>query len=380
MIKYFRCYSFPLSQKSWVKSSEIPLRRYSQNTDFKRPKTILSGIQPTGTLHIGNYFGAVLRWKALQEKNENVILCIADLHSITLPQNPEVLKSSVFLMTASLLACGIDPSKSTIFQQSKVPEHASLSWVLGTLTTMTRLYHFPQYKEKSSVLKDIPLGLFTYPVLQAADILLYKATHVPVGEDQVQHLHLAQHLVHTFNNKYGKTFPLPECIVEENMGGSRIKSLREPDKKMSKSHGDPKSRIEITDSSQDIALKIKKAVTDFTSSLSYDPETRPGVSNLIDIHALLTGSLQEEICEEYAHLDTGRYKSVVAEALNEKLTPIRNEITRLLNSPDYLENVLTNGNNLAKEIAEATWKEVCYKVGLSRELPSAKSERQIQSA
>ncbi|BES92920.1 tryptophanyl-tRNA synthetase [Nesidiocoris tenuis] len=328
------------------------------------PKRVLSGIQPTGTLHLGNYFGAVEKWKHLQDKADgDVILSIVDLHSITFPQDPKTLRTSILRMTATLIACGIDPGKCILFQQSKVPQHVLLGWVLGSLTTMARLYHFPQYKEKSESLKDIPLGLFVYPVLQAADILLYKSTHVPVGEDQVQHLHLAQHLVHAFNNKYGVTFPIPEYLVEAQSGAGRIKSLKEPGRKMSKSHPDQKSRIEITDSPDEIRSKIKKALTDFTSEVEYDPENRPGVSNLIDIHALATNKNRTDIVREAAGLDTGQYKLVVAEAVIAKLAPIRAELMKLLDSKEYLDNVLAEGSAKAETIAAKTWEEVSRKIG-----------------
>uniref|UniRef100_A0A146M209 Tryptophan--tRNA ligase, mitochondrial n=1 Tax=Lygus hesperus TaxID=30085 RepID=A0A146M209_LYGHE len=339
-------------------------RRCCSNKVRNWPKIIFSGIQPTGTLHLGNYFGAVDKWKQLVDCSDgDVILSVVDLHAITLPQDPKHLHSGILHMTASLVACGIDPEKCILFQQSKVPQHALFGWVLGTLTTMTRLYHFPQYKEKTETLKDIPLGLFTYPVLQAADILLYKSTQVPIGGDQVQHLHLAQHLVHTFNNKYGVTFPIPEYIVEAHSGAGRIKSLREPEKKMSKSHADPKSRIEITDTPEQILSKIKKAVTDFTSSVKYDPENRPGVSNLIDIHALAVGRTRNEIVDEAVGLDTGKYKLRVADAVIEKLSPIRSEFIRLLDSKDYLVNVLADGSSKAERIASRTWEEVKTRIG-----------------
>ncbi|XP_024083006.1 tryptophan--tRNA ligase, mitochondrial isoform X2 [Cimex lectularius] len=352
-----------------VKKFRIFLRKNStlssNNKGFNGqwPRRVLSGVQPTGAIHIGNYFGAVEKWIKMQD-DEDVILGIVDLHSITLPQDPTKLKSSIREMTAALLACGVDPKKCIIFQQSKVPQHAMLGWVLGTLTTMTRLYHFPQYKEKSSVLKDVPLGLFTYPVLQAADILLYKATHVPVGEDQVQHLNLAQHLVHTFNNKFGVTFPQPVCIVDDKYGSGRIRSLKEPDKKMSKSHVSTRSRIELTDSAEEIVRKVKRAVTDFTSEVTYDPIGRPGVANLIDIHCLATGKTREEVCNDSKGIDTGKYKSIVADALVSKFMPIRGEIFRILDSPDYIQNILEKGSESAREIAESTWNEVVQKVGL----------------
>lgn len=177
------------------------------------PRKIFSGVQPTGSLHIGNYLGAVKRWVELQNSGEDVTYCIVDLHSITLPQEPELLRLNSLRMAATLLACGIDPTKATLFVQSGVPQHAELSWILGCMTTMARLTHLPQYKEKSAKLKEIPLGLYIYPVLQAADIMLYKATHVPVGEDQVQHLQLAQSLARAFNNRFGSTFPFCEAIT-----------------------------------------------------------------------------------------------------------------------------------------------------------------------
>lgn len=336
----------------------------TKNPEWK--ETIFSGIQPTGTLHFGNYYGAVQNWVDLQAQNKDVILSIVDLHSITLPQDPKELNSSILKMTASLLACGIDPERCILFQQSKVPEHALLGWVLGTMTTMVRLYHFPQYKEKSAALKDVPLGLFIYPVLQAADILLYKATHVPVGDDQLQHLHLAQHLVHAFNNKYGVTFPLPQTFnLGENVGG-KIRSLREPEKKMSKSHADPKSRLEITDSPDVIVSKVKKAVTDFTSEVTFDLVNRPGVSNLIILHSLATGKSFDEICREAAGLDTGKYKLLVADALVEKFAPIRRRLVDLLNDPHYLNEILNKGAEKAQIIADKTWSEVRYRIGFDK--------------
>ncbi|XP_063241742.1 tryptophan--tRNA ligase, mitochondrial isoform X4 [Bacillus rossius redtenbacheri] len=177
------------------------------------PQRVFSGIQPTGAIHLGNYFGAVARWRELQDGGANTMCCIADLHSITLPQEPLQLKKNIYQMTATLLACGIDPEKTILFQQSQVPQHAELCWVLACHSTMARLAHLPQFREKSASLKEVPVGIYVYPVLQAADILLYRSTHVPVGEDQVQHLQLAQQLVKTFNNRYGPTFPSPKAIV-----------------------------------------------------------------------------------------------------------------------------------------------------------------------
>lgn len=210
-------------------------------------------------MHVGNYLGAIKKWVDLQNDNQfdNVTFSIVDLHSITLPQNPEELRKNTLLMIASLLASGIDPKKCTLFLQSSVKNHTELCWILGCLTTMARLSHLPQYKEKSSKLKEIPLGLFVYPVLQAADILLYKSTHIPVGEDQLQHLQLAQHLGRLFNHKFGQVFPNCHAMVAEDLS-CRVKSLRDPTKKMSKSDPDPKSCLMLTDTPDVLIEKCKK--------------------------------------------------------------------------------------------------------------------------
>ncbi|KAG5325148.1 SYWM protein, partial [Pseudoatta argentina] len=280
------------------------LRKYSsQATQIKYPKRIFSGIQPTGSVHLGNYFGAIWRWVELQNSSEAVLCSIADLHSITLPQNPQKLRENTLLMTATLIACGIDYKRSILFQQSKVPMHTELCWILGSITTMARLAHLPQFKEKSESLKNVPLGLYIYPVLQTADILLYK-THVPVGQDQAQHIQLAQDLVQIFNRQFGQTFPVPRTLI--NGPSQRIKSLRDPTKKMSKSHTDSKSRLNLLDEPDKLLEKVKKAVTDFTSEVTYDPEKRPGVANLINIHSLFTGQTTEEICKEAVGLNTGQ--------------------------------------------------------------------------
>lgn len=327
------------------------------------PRKIFSGVQPTGALHIGNYFGAIKRWVDLQNASEDVTYCIVDLHSITLPQDPEKLRTRSLELTAILLACGIDKTRSTLFLQSSVPQHTELGWILGCMTTMPRLAHLPQFKEKSATLKDVPLGLMVYPVLQAADIMLYKATHVPVGEDQVQHLQLAHHLAKIFNTKYGVTFPQCHSIVANDLS-CRIKSLRDPLKKMSKSDPDTRSCIMLTDTPKQVTDKIKKAVTDFTSAVTFHPEERPGVANLITIHSLATGLTPEEICEESSILDTGKYKLRVAEALVEHLNPIRLKIEEYMQHPDYLESVLVEGAEKAGVVADATLTEVKDRIGL----------------
>lgn len=336
--------------------------RSSADGPFK--KTIFSGIQPTGVLHLGNYFGAVRNWVELQEAGEDVIFCVVDLHSITLPQDPKTLHSQIITMAASLIACGIDPSKAILFQQSKVSEHSQLNWVLGCLTTMARLGHLPQFKEKSESMKEIPLGLYVYPVLQSADILLYHATHVPVGDDQRQHIQLAAHLARVFNNKFGSTFTLPRSMVYDDTT-SRIRSLRQPSKKMSKSEVDPRSRIVLTDTPEIIKEKFKKAVTDCTSAVYYDAENRPGVSNIMTIHSSITGQSYDQIARECEGMETSEYKLMVADVVIEHLNPIRSTYEDLLSDKGNINQILENGAERAKKIAHKTWEEVKLKVGLS---------------
>lgn len=326
------------------------------------PKKIFSGIQPTGNVHIGNYLGVIQKWIELQNSKENIILSIVDMHSITLPHIPKELSNNILRTTATLLACGINTNHTILFQQSTVPMHAELSWVLGCITTMARLGHLPQFKEKSESLKNIPLGLYIYPVLQAADILLYRATHVPVGQDQAQHIQLASDLAISFNKKFGNTFPVPHSLSNESES-QRIRSLRDPTKKMSKSAPDPKSRIELTDEPDILVEKIKKAVTDCTSAVAYDPENRPGVSNLISIHSLITGKTIDEICYEARDLNTGMYKFVVADAVIEKLNPIRNEFSKLIKEPVYLESILKEGTQRAFQEALPCWNDIRQKIG-----------------
>lgn len=360
---------FPKNPRISKPDKHIGNRSSSDTAKYKYSKRIFSGIQPTGSIHLGNYLGAIQKWVDLQNSNQVVLYSIVDMHSITLPQNPKELKKNILEMTATLLACGIDPDKSILFQQSTVPMHAELCWILGCLTTMPRLGQLPQFREKSAKVKDIPLGLYVYPVLQAADILLYKSTHIPVGEDQLQHLQLAQHLAKLFNNKFGETFPIPHAMINDD-SSSRVKSLRDPTKKMSKSDNDPKSRIQLTDEPKALLDKVKKAITDFKSEVTYAPEERAGVSNLITIHSLLSGKSHDEICREAQGLDTGKYKLVVADVVIEKLSPIRKRLLELNQEPQYLEEVLRKGGEKAINIAYNCWHEVREKVGLGNNVLS----------
>ncbi|XP_074644488.1 tryptophan--tRNA ligase, mitochondrial-like [Tubulanus polymorphus] len=337
----------------------------SKKVKFAAPASvqIFSGIQPTGVPHIGNYLGAVANWVRLQQlEQSNVIYSIVDLHAITIPIKPSLLRKQIHDMVIALIACGIDPDQSILFQQSTVSEHTELGWILSCLCTMPRIEHLPQWKEKAAQQKEVGLGLFTYPVLQAADILLYKATDVPVGDDQLKHIELAGHLAKLFNNQYGITFPKPKPIVNE---ATRIKSLRKVANKMSKSEPDEKSRINLDDSADVIVEKLKKAVTDNISQVYYDPDSRPGVSNLIDIHSAFSGLSHEQISKDYAHLDTGKYKPLVAEIVIEFLKPIQNEMNRLRTDPGHIEKVLKIGSEKARHIAYKNMQEIKNKVGLS---------------
>ncbi|XP_056286343.1 tryptophan--tRNA ligase, mitochondrial [Pseudoliparis swirei] len=321
---------------------------------------VFSGIQPTGVPHLGNYLGALETWVGLQARFPQVLYSIVDLHSVTQPQDPALLRTNILDMAASLLACGIDPERAILFQQSEVSQHAELSWILGCLTSMPRLRHLPQWKMKSKLKQEGSVGLYTYPVLQAADILLYRSTHVPVGEDQVQHLELAQDLARIFNNRYGDLFPEPTALLSSTL---KVKSLRDPSVKMSKSDPQTMATIFITDSPDAIALKVRRAVTDFTSEVTFDPERRPGVSNLVTIHAAAAAIGVEEAVARARGMDTAAYKALVSEAVVLRLTPIREEIQRLRGDRAHLEAVLARGARAARELAAPLLHEVRQRVG-----------------
>ncbi|XP_012880113.1 PREDICTED: tryptophan--tRNA ligase, mitochondrial [Dipodomys ordii] len=331
----------------------------AQNDSVKR---VFSGIQPTGIPHLGNYLGAIESWVKLQDQYESVLYSIVDLHSITVPQDPVVLRQSVLDMTAALLACGINPEKSILFQQSQVSEHTQLSWILTCMVRLPRLQHLHQWKTKSAKQQqEGTMGLLTYPVLQAADILSYRSTHVPVGEDQVQHMELVQDLARGFNKKYGEFFPVPQSILTSM---KKVKSLRDPSSKMSKSDPDKLATVRITDSPEEIVQKFRKAVTDFTSEVTYDPVGRAGVSNLVAIHAAVSGLPVEEVVSRSTGLDTAHYKLQVAEAVIEKFAPVKREIEKLKADPDYLQKVLTAGAAKAKELAYPVCQEVKKRLGM----------------
>lgn len=318
---------------------------------------VLSGVQPTGNLHLGNYLGAIKNWVGIQNQHE-CLFCIVDLHAITVPQEPEALLKATRETAAAYIACGIDPKKASIFHQSSVKEHSELAWLLSSITPLGWLNRMTQFKEKSAKYKDNScLGLYSYPVLMAADILIYHATHVPVGEDQKQHLELTRDVAGAFNRQYNREyFTLPEPLILGE--ATRIMSLRDGTKKMSKSEESDQSRINLTDDSDEVAKKIKKAKSDMETGISYDVEKRPEVSNLINIFAAVSGQTRSAIVDKYASSGMAAFKTDLAEAVVEHLRPIRAELVRLSDDRAYLDAILKDGSEKARSIAVANIDEI----------------------
>ena len=324
-------------------------------------KRIFSGIQPSGDLTLGSYMGAIKNWVALQDEYE-CVYCIVDMHAITVRQVPADLRRRSLEQLAQYIACGLDPKKNIMFIQSHVPQHAELSWVLGCYTQFGELSRMTQFKMKSQQHADnITAGLFTYPVLMAADILLYQSDLVPVGEDQRQHVELCRDIAARFNNSFPDTFTLPEAFIPKM--GARIMSLGNPENKMSKS--DPDGCVFLMDKPEDIMRKFKKAVTDSDTErcVRYDLANKPGVSNLMSIYSACTGKTFEEIEAEFDGKGYGAFKPAVGEAVVETLRPIREESERLLKDKAYLESVYKAGAEKASYIANKTLRKVYKKVG-----------------
>ena len=324
-------------------------------------KTMLSGIQPSGDLHLGNYLGAVKNWSALAEEF-NCFYFMADLHSITVRQNPAELRRRSVAQLAQYIACGLDPEKNTLFIQSHVHEHAELGWILNCYTMFGELSRMTQFKDKSAKnAENINGGLFTYPALMAADILLYQADYVPVGEDQKQHCELTRDIAVRFNNLYGETFKVPEPYIPKV--GARIMSLGNPTSKMSKS--DPQGCVFLMDSPEEIARKFKRAVTDSDTEhcVRYAPQEKPGVANLMSIYSSVTGKSFEEIEREFDGKGYGVFKPAVGEAVIETLRPIREEAQRMISDKAYLQEVYTEGAKKASAIARRTLRKVYKRVG-----------------
>ncbi|MEV0301156.1 tryptophan--tRNA ligase [Streptomyces prasinus] len=315
---------------------------------------VLSGIQPTaGSFHLGNYLGAVRQWVALQETHDAFYM-LADLHAITVTQDPAELRANTRLAAAQLLASGLDPDRCTLFVQSHVPEHAQLAWVMNCLTGFGEASRMTQFKDKSAKqgADRASVGLFTYPILQVADILLYQAHEVPVGEDQRQHIELTRDLADRFNGRFGPTFTVPKPhILRET---AKIYDLQDPTAKMSKSASTPKGLINLLDEPKTTAKKVKSAVTDTDTVIRYDAENKPGVSNLLTIHSTLTGTSVAELEERYAGKGYGALKTDLAEIMVEFVTPFKERTQQYLDDPETLDSILAKGAEKARAVAAET--------------------------
>lgn len=326
-----------------------------------RPR-VLSGIQPTAdSFHFGNYLGALRQWVDLQRDHQPFFF-IADLHAITVEQDPKVLRQRTLVAAAQLLAAGVDPARSAIFVQSQLPEHAQLGWVLNCLTGFGEARRMTQFKDKSAKQGEgaASVGLFTYPILQAADILLYRPHYVPVGEDQRQHLELTRDLAQRFNSRYKKTFRLPEPYILKST--AKIYDLQNPEKAMSKSIGGS-GCIWLLDEPSVSAKRIRSAVTDSGSEIRFDPESKPGISNLLTIHSALSGEAVTSLEEQYAGKGYGDLKGDVAELVVGFVTPFRERTLELLDDQDHLMKVLAQGAETAGAVARATLRDVYQRVG-----------------
>ena len=326
----------------------------------KSKKIILTGMRPTGMLHIGHYFGVMPEILQMQKTADNLMVMIADLHALTTLEDSKNIKEDSLALAITYLASGIDPEKSIIFVQSHVSEHAELASILGMVSPVPMLELCPVYKEKKEEHpKNNNLGLLAYPVLQAADILIYKATDVPIGKDQSPHIEIAREIARKFNLRFGQIFPEPKTVLQKE---SKILSLQNPNKKMSKSH-EEKSRIGLLDSSETIREKIKSAVTDSGSEIKYDVENKPAISNLLTIYSLFSSKSITVLEKEYAGKNYSIFKHDLAEVVIEGLSPIQKKYQELSANPDYIKNILRAGAEKAKAIASQTMAEVRSKIG-----------------
>ncbi|MHB8670014.1 MAG: tryptophan--tRNA ligase [Acidimicrobiales bacterium] len=320
---------------------------------------VLSGIQPTSDIHLGNYLGAIRHWVTAQDQHES-LFCVVDLHALTVAPDPDELRARTLETAMVLLAAGIDPSRCTLFLQSHVPEHTELTWLLNCVATVGELRRMTQFKEKSDGRDSVTVGLFDYPVLQAADILVYEAEQVPVGDDQRQHLELARDLAERFNQRYGRTFVVPEASI--GAIGARVSDLQEPARKMSKSGSSPAGRILVLDPPEEIVRKLKRAVTDSDGEVRYDREAKPGVSNLLDLLALATDRPVAEVVASYSRY--GPLKSDAADAVVELLAPLRRRYAELAADPGAVSAVLEEGGAKAGLLASLTLARAREAIGL----------------
>ena len=330
-----------------------------------RKERVLSGIQPTmDSFHIGNWFGALTQWVSLQQTHD-CFYCVVDLHALTVNHDPTKIKARTLASFAQLLAIGIDTSKSTVFVQSHLAEHSQLAWVLSCITGYGEASRMTQFKDKSQKegADRSTVGLFTYPILQAADILLYQPTKVPVGDDQRQHLELTRDLAQRFNSTYGETFTIPETMTV--VGNSRVLDLQDPTSKMSKSS--PVGAVFLMDTNEQIVKKIKSAVTDSDRAVSFDPATKPGIANLIGLLAAATDTQIEATADQVAGKGYGEFKQQVADALVARIEPVRNATESLLKDPAYLQEQIKTGAEKAREVASQTVATAYSRLGLLTE-------------
>jgi len=339
---------------------------YTKSTMFSEKKAkkpiLFSGVQPSGTLHIGNFLGAIKNWVELQDKYE-CLFCIVDYHALTVPQDPKILKEKIKETVRLYLACGIDHRKSIIFQQSDVLEHTNLAWLLTTLTNMGELSRMTQFKDKTQGQESgtIGVGIFEYPVLMAADILLYGTNVVPVGEDQQQHVELARDLAKRFNHRFGETFVVPEGIIKKD--GARIMGLDNPEKKMSKSAVSEYNYIALDDSPEDIRRKISRAATDSSRDIVFDPK-RPGIYNLLTIYKIFSGLTEKAIEKKFKGVGYADFKQDLAETIIKGLKPIQDNLRKLEKQDKHIERILEEGAEKARELAKEKMKVVKEKMGL----------------
>lgn len=322
---------------------------------------VLSGIQPTGAIHLGNYLGAVRHWVDLQKTHES-FFPIVDLHALTQRQDPKTFRAQVREKAAELLALGVEAAKSTLFVQSSVAEHAELAWIFNTVTQVSELERMTQFKDKSAKSKNINMGLMDYPVLMAADILLYQTDLVPVGEDQTQHLELARQTARRFNSLYGTTFKEPKALISKE--GARIMSLKNPSKKMSKSDGSA-SYISMFEDGPSQRRKVMAAVTDNDKEVKYDPTNKPGISNLLTIFAALSGVSISQTEKQFSTTEYGEFKKAVADLLSQTTAPFAKKKREVMENPTELTRILQEGNEKARSVAKKTMGEVRRRVGLS---------------
>ena len=334
-----------------------------ENIQPEKRKIALSGIQPSGIFTLGNYIGAVRNWKELQDSYDCLFM-IANMHTITVRQDPKVFKENTYKAFANLLAAGLDPEKNILFVQSQVPAHAELGWILDCYTMFGELSRMTQFKDKSAKNSDnINAGLFTYPALMAADILLYKADIVPVGLDQKQHVEIARVIANRFNGIYGNVFTVPEPVISKS--GAKIMSLADPEHKMSKSDPNPNACISVSDKPEDILRKFKRAVTDSQATIKRG-EGRHGINNLIEIYSIAAGITPEQVEAEFEGKGYGDFKVAVAEAVVEMLRPFREKTEDLLKNKDYLDALCKQGAERAAHLAERTMSKVYKKIGMFR--------------